>query len=93
MSEIERVQRTFTLQLSDKDKEIDMLKQKLEGKTCYSLLNILISLYLKIGLLSLFNDIWNISIEIRQKNTEDLSTYLYKNEGTAFVWWSVCNFL
>ena len=84
MSEIERVQRTFTLQLSDKDKEIDMLKQKLEGKTCYSLLNILISFYLKIGL-SLFNDICNISIEIRQKNTEDLSTYLYKNEGTAFV--------
>ena len=32
MSEIERAQKTFTLQLSDKDKEIDKLKQKLEGK-------------------------------------------------------------
>ena len=31
MSEIERIQRTLTLQLSDKDKEIYKLKQKLEG--------------------------------------------------------------
>ena len=32
MSEIARVQRTLTLQLSDKDKEIDKLKQIMEGK-------------------------------------------------------------
>ena len=32
MTEIERVRRTLTLQLSDKDKEIDKLKEKLEGK-------------------------------------------------------------
>ena len=31
MSEIARLQRTLTLQLSDKDKEIDKLKQIMEG--------------------------------------------------------------
>ena len=32
MSEIARLQRTLTLQLSDKDKEIDKLKQIMEGR-------------------------------------------------------------